>query len=110
MTLDAAAASWFVLDISLRALAAAAAVALVLRLLRVRAAAVLHAAWSAVLLAMFFMPVLPSIVPALPVPVPANTGATMVGAARRTFEGSPAVEYAGDARTRDHRHVTTPDD
>jgi hypothetical protein len=71
MTLDAVGAAWFVLDMSLRALAAALAVALVLRLLRVRAAAVLHAAWSAVLFAMLLMPVLPSIVPALPVPVPA---------------------------------------
>jgi hypothetical protein len=41
MTFDAVGASRFVLDISLRALAAAA-VALILRLLRMRAAAVLH--------------------------------------------------------------------
>jgi hypothetical protein len=54
------------------ALAAALAVALVLRLLRVRAATVLHSAWSAVLFAMLLMPVLPSIVPALTVTVPAE--------------------------------------
>jgi hypothetical protein len=71
MTFDAVGGAWFVLDTSLRALAAALAVALVLRLLRVRAAAVLHSAWSAVLFAMLLMPVLPSIVPALPVPVSA---------------------------------------
>ena len=47
MTFDAINAAWFVLDTSLRALAAALAVALVLCLLRVRAAAVLHSAWSA---------------------------------------------------------------
>jgi beta-lactamase regulating signal transducer with metallopeptidase domain len=74
MTLDLVGAAWFVLDTSLRALAAALAVALVLRLLRVRAAAVLHSAWRAVLFAMLLMPVLPSIVPALPVPVPAAAG------------------------------------
>ena len=72
MTFDAVGAAWFVLDTSLRALAAAAAVALLLRVLRLRAAAVLHSAWTAVLVAMLLMPVLPSIVPALPVPMPAG--------------------------------------
>ena len=90
MTFDAVGAAWFVLDISLRALAAAAAVALVLRLLRMRAAAVLHSAWSAVLFAMLLMPVLPSIVPALPVPVPASAGG-LLGAASGTEEPSPEV-------------------
>jgi hypothetical protein len=96
MTLDVVAAAWFLLDISLRALAAAAAVALVLRVLRVRAAAVLHAAWSAVLLAMLFMPALPSIVPTVPVPVPANAGA-LLGASPTTDEPSPdaSVPSAG---------------
>ena len=47
MTFDAVGAAWFVLDTSLRAPAAALAVALVLRLLRVRAAAVVHSTWSA---------------------------------------------------------------
>ena len=74
MTFDTVGATWFVLDISLRALAAAAAVGLILLLLRMRAAAVLHAAWSAVLFAMLLMPVLPSIVPRLPVTVPASAG------------------------------------
>ena len=90
MTFDAVGAAWFVLDISLRALAAALAVALVLRLLRMRAAAVLHSAWSAVLFAMLLMPVLPSIVPALPVPVPATAGG-FLGAASGTEEPPPAV-------------------
>ena len=90
MTFDAVGAAWFVLDTSLRALAAALAVALVLRLLRVRAAAVLHSAWSAVLFAMLLMPVLPSIVPALPVPVPAAAG-DFFDAASGTEEPSPAV-------------------
>jgi beta-lactamase regulating signal transducer with metallopeptidase domain len=90
MTFDAVSAAWFVLDTSLRALAAALAVALVLRLLRVRAAAVLHSTWSAVLFAMLLMPVLPSIVPALPVPVPAAAG-DFFDAASGTEEPSPAV-------------------
>jgi tetratricopeptide (TPR) repeat protein len=87
MTFDAVNAGWFVLEISLRALAAAAAVALVLRLVRMRAAAVLHSAWSAVLFAMLLMPVLPSIVPALP--VPASAGGLLGGASRT--EPSPGV-------------------
>jgi beta-lactamase regulating signal transducer with metallopeptidase domain len=90
MTLDTVGAAWFVLETSLRALAAALAVALVLRLLRVRAAAVLHSAWSAVLFAMLLMPVLPSVVPALPVPVPAAAG-VFFDAAPGTEDPSPAV-------------------
>ena len=69
MAFDTIGATWFVLDVSLRSLAAAAAVAVVLRLFRVRAAAVLHSAWSAVLVVMLLMPVLASVVPRLPVPV-----------------------------------------
>jgi hypothetical protein len=90
MMFDVVGAAWFVLDTSLRALAAAAAVAVVLRLLRVRAAAVLHSAWSAVLFAMLLMPVLPSIVPALPVPVPARASG-LLGAASGREEPSPGV-------------------
>ena len=90
MTFDAVGAAWFVLDTSLRALAAALAVALVLRLLRVRAASVLHSAWSAVLFAMLLMPVLRSIVPALPVPVPA-AAVDFFDARPGTEEPSPAV-------------------
>ena len=58
MAFDAVGATWFVLDVSLRSLAAAAAVAVVLRLFRVRAASVLHSVWSAVLVVMLLMPVL----------------------------------------------------
>ena len=90
MTFDAVSAAWFVLDTSLRALAAALAVALVLRVLRVRAAAVRHSAWSAVLVAMLLMPVLPSIVPALPVPVAAAAGDLFDAASGRDAP-SPAV-------------------
>jgi hypothetical protein len=74
MPFDAAGAAWFVLDISLRPLAAAATVAIVLRLLHVRAAAVLHSAWTAVLLTMLSMPILPFVVPALPIPVAVRAG------------------------------------
>jgi hypothetical protein len=57
-----------VLDVSLRILAAAAAVGLVLVVLRVRSGAARHAAWSAVLVVMLTMPALMAIVPAVPVP------------------------------------------
>ncbi len=58
------------LDISLRIIAAAAAVGLVLVVLRVRSGAARHAAWSAVLVAMLMMPLLTAIVPKVDVPVP----------------------------------------
>jgi tetratricopeptide (TPR) repeat protein len=58
------------LDVSLRALAAAFAIAIVLRLLRVRSASLRHAAWSAVLIVMLAMPVLTTIVPSVTVSVP----------------------------------------
>src|SRR5688500_5575046 len=61
-----------VADISLRIVAAAAAVGLVLVVLRVRSGAARHAAWSAVLLAMLTMPALMAIVPRVDVPVPST--------------------------------------
>src|SRR3954464_11778013 len=57
-------------EISLRILAAAVAVGLVLVVLRVRSGAARHAAWSAVLLAMLGMPGLMAIVPHVEVPLP----------------------------------------
>lgn len=68
MTFQDLGAGWFVLDLSIRASIAALAVAAVLRLLRVTAATVRHAAWTVVLAAMLLMPLLPSVVPALPMP------------------------------------------
>jgi beta-lactamase regulating signal transducer with metallopeptidase domain len=99
MTFDTVGAAWFVLDTSLRALAAALSVALVLRLLRVRAAAVLHSAWSAVLFAMLLMPVLPSIVPALPVPVPAPAGDFFDSASGTEEPSPPVVGHSTQSRT-----------
>lgn len=60
------------LDISLRIIAAAAAVGLVLVVFRVRSGAARHAAWSAVLLAMLTMPVLTTFGPRVEVPVPST--------------------------------------
>ena len=77
MTFDPAGAVWFVLDVSSRAVAAAAAVALVLWVLRLRDATLIHSAWSAVLLAMLLMPVLLSVVPAIPLPVPGGGGSLL---------------------------------
>ena len=68
MTIDPASLLWFLLDVSLRACAAALAAAVLLRVLDIRAAAVRHAVWTTVLIAMVLMPILPSIVPALPIP------------------------------------------
>src|SRR5918993_710352 len=77
MHFDSAGATRFVLETSLRAFLAALAVGLVLRLLRVRAPAVLHGAWTGVLVSMLLMPVLPSVVPALRLPVPAFPGGVL---------------------------------
>ncbi len=68
-------------DISLRIVAAAAAVGLVLAVLRVRSGAARHAAWSAVLLAMLTMPGLMAIVPRVDVPVPSSLALDFEGIA-----------------------------
>jgi hypothetical protein len=60
------------LDVSLRSVAAAAAVGLVLVGFRVRSGAVRHAAWSAVLVTMLMMPALVAVVPRVEVPVPSS--------------------------------------
>jgi len=73
-------------DISLRIAAAAAAVGLVLVVLRVRSGAARHAAWSAVLLAMLTMPGLMAIVPRVEVRVPSTMALDFGG---RAGEASP---------------------
>lgn len=88
MTFDFTGAAWFIVDVSLRALAAAAAVAVVLRVVRMRAAAVIHAAWTAVLVVMLLMPALSAVVPELPVRLP--IGAASPLALAPTLEGSPS--------------------
>jgi beta-lactamase regulating signal transducer with metallopeptidase domain len=64
------------LDVSLRSVAAAAAVGLVLVGLRVRSGAARHAAWSAVLVTMLTMPVLIAVVPRVDVPVPSSVASS----------------------------------
>lgn len=78
----------FGLELALRALAVAVAVGIALRVLRVRTAAVRHAAWTAAMLAMLLMPALTSIVPPLPVPL----------AATATFAGRTAQTEFAEAR------------
>jgi len=58
-------------DISVRAAVIAAAVGVALVLLRVRSASVRHATWSAVVIAMLILPIVPRWLPAMPLPVPA---------------------------------------
>jgi hypothetical protein len=106
MTFDAVGAVWFVLDISLRVLAVAAAVGALLRLLRIRAATVRHSAWTAVLFAMLLMPVLPSVAPVLPVPVPARAG-VLLGDAFGTEQPAPGV-IEDSTHTPDATGVTPP--
>ncbi len=63
---------WTLADISIRASVAAALVGGALAALRVRAGAVRHAAWTAVLVAMLFMPALIRSTPVIAVPMPFN--------------------------------------
>jgi hypothetical protein len=62
---------------SVRILAVATLVALILMVMRVRASGVRHAAWTLVLVAMMLMPVLPAIVPVVTVPLPVRTEAVL---------------------------------
>lgn len=57
-------------DASVRGLVIAAAVGLVLALLRARSGASAHAAWTAVMLAMLALPIVPKWLPAIPVALP----------------------------------------
>ena len=57
------------LEASIRAAVVASCVGVILVLARVRSGAVRHAAWTAVLCAMFLMPVLPHLTPEIRVPV-----------------------------------------
>ena len=89
------------IDVSLRALAAAAAIALVLRLLRVRSAPIRHAAWSAVLMVMLAMPLLTAIVPRVSVPLP-STWALDFGTVAR-LERASSLD---DRQEEPERHAT----
>ncbi len=77
------------LDVSLRVLAVAALVGLVLRVMRVRRSGVRHAAWMFVLIAMLSMPLLTTIVPPIGIPfIP-----TRPAAAEQTAE-TGGIPYA----------------
>jgi len=81
---------WFVMDISIRAAVAAFIVGTLLRLLRIEAAAVRHSAWTVVLGAMLLMPLLPSVVPRLPIPVPSRV-TTLPPVQQAASEGALAI-------------------
>jgi beta-lactamase regulating signal transducer with metallopeptidase domain len=69
------------LDASVRAILAACCVAAILAAVRVRSAAARHAAWTAVMATMLFLPVLPKL--ALPISLPLATEALSQPAAAR---------------------------
>ena len=108
-----------VADTSIRIVAAAAAVGLVLVILRVRSGAARHAAWSAVLLVMLTMPLLTAIVPRVDVPVPSTLALDLGPVAgpadshlgplatpsRDPVQAPPA---AGSTPPADHRPAATP--
>ena len=106
------------LDVSLRIIAAAAAVGLILVVLRVRSGAARHAAWSAVLIAMLLMPILTAIVPQVDVPVPAALALDLGAVPSETSEysfaplestaGSPVPTVPSDATPRSERRDSFP--
>src|SRR6185503_2729252 len=97
-------------DISIRIAAAAAAVGLVLVVLRVRSGAARHAAWSAVLLAMLTMPGLIAIVPRVEVPVPSTLALYFGGIAGElnSYEPPETPVSPGFTETQRSVAVTTP--
>ncbi len=94
------------LEISARALLVALLVGGVLRLIRVRAPALRHAAWTTVLGAMLLMPVLPRFVPALRVPVPFQLPAVTIQTPPRAAPAG-AVSESGATTTATVVTVTT---
>ena len=110
MTIDTTAVLWFLLDLALRAVLAAAAAALVLRTLRIRAAALRHSVWTTVLAAMLLMPILPSIVPALPMPALPSMAPNPDPASERETELAPPPRITEPAASRSTAiGVFTPD-
>jgi beta-lactamase regulating signal transducer with metallopeptidase domain len=92
-------------DISLRIVAAAAAVGLVLVVLRVRSGAARHAAWSAVLLAMLTMPGLMAIVPRVEVRVPSTLALDFGGIAGEANSDEPLETPVSADSTESQRSV-----
>jgi hypothetical protein len=97
-------------EISLRILAAAAAVGLVLVVLRVRSGAARHAAWSAVLLATLTMPGLMAIVPRVEVAVPSALALDFGGIAveRNAYEPMETPASPDFTESRPSVVVTSP--
>jgi ABC-type amino acid transport substrate-binding protein/Zn-dependent protease with chaperone function len=85
-----------VLDSSLRAVLVAAIVALILMTARVRSSGVRHAAWTAVLLAMLLMPVLPYCVPSISIPVPVPAAAIQAKIKIAEAKPAPAAILSSD--------------
>ncbi len=89
-------------DASVRISLVAVVVTAVLSALRVRASAVRHRAWTAVVCAMLVMPALRGVLPAIPIPVPATA------IARPSIENIEPVPTAGFATLNGSRHNDTP--
>jgi BlaR1 peptidase M56 len=98
------------LDASVRILVVAALAALVLGVLRVRSSALRHRVWALVAVAMLLMPVLPAIVPAIGVPLPARGTAILPDAIAlpgARFGPLPASRISLDPGARDARQPVT---
>jgi beta-lactamase regulating signal transducer with metallopeptidase domain len=68
------------LDASLRICLIAAVIGLILTAMRVRSNSTRHTVWTAVLCAMLLMPVLPSLMPSISVPIPARAAEVLPSA------------------------------
>jgi len=77
MTPESSALFGILLDSSLRMIAVAVGVGIILVVARVRTAGVRHAAWTAVLISMLLMPILPRVIPAFGIPIPVAPSAVV---------------------------------
>jgi len=94
------------LDASLRAAVSGALVGLVLAAARVRSAGVRHAAWTAVLLAMLLMPVLPYFLPSIRIafPIPVEAIRDQIGI--QEAPASPAAIPGSDVARKPVRRIS----
>ena len=75
MTINPDDTLWALFEMSIRISLIALVVRLALKALRIRSGAVIHAAWTAVVITMLLLPVLPSWLPAIPIWVPERSAA-----------------------------------
>ena len=95
MTPESSALFGILLDSSLRMIAVAVGVGSILTVARVRSAGVRHAAWTAVLVSMLLMPILPQVIPAVGIPIPVARTSRRARAGSRVRADAGATALGG---------------